>query len=46
MNARERMLRSREQQEREAEIAECECGAQVRHNGIEWVHAGPCERGR
>lgn len=40
--ARQRLCEEEERRAREADIATCECGASVRHNGREWVHVGKC----
>jgi hypothetical protein len=42
-NVRRRREIGDEQRDAQAEIAVCECGAQVRfHPARGWVHAGPC----
>ena len=41
--SRERLRQAEEQRAREAEIARCACGAQVRKDQAgAWHHAGPC----
>jgi len=43
LQCRRRLAEGQERLAREAEIATCSCGAQVRFNGTEWIHSGPCK---
>lgn len=44
--ARRRIREEAERRNREADMAICECGGRVLHNGTEWVHVGACRVSR